>query len=82
MHNRIPRFSSSDLAYASALAPFAAPQSHAQSFGANHAGGAMVLIPGMIQAPWQAQVYRLAYEKALADTAPPKHFTRYFSVWN
>ena len=42
----------------------------------------MVLVPGVVAAPWQAQIYRLAYEKALADTAPPRHFARFFSVWN
>ncbi|HEX3726082.1 MAG TPA: hypothetical protein VHV08_07550 [Pirellulales bacterium] len=43
----------------------------------------LVMMPCMMpQAPWQAQLYRLAYEQAVAQTAPPRHFSRFFSVWN
>lgn len=45
--------------------------------------GGMMLVPMMIgQAHFQAQLYRLAYEQALADLAPPRHHRRFFSVWN
>lgn len=43
----------------------------------------MVALPVALQVgPWQAQLYRMAYERALADLAPPRHMTRFFSVWN
>jgi hypothetical protein len=54
----------------------------AQFQGARPQGGMMV-VPMMIgQAHFQAQLYRLAYEQALADLAPPRHHRRFFSVWN
>ena len=31
--------------------------------------------------PWQQEIYRLAYERALA-AARPRHHRRFFSVWN
>ena len=43
----------------------------------------MVLVP--CAAPviaWQAQLYRLAYEQAVAQLAPPRHMTHFFSQWN
>ena len=56
--------------------------SHAvQTFGASSTQ-TMVMVPSVTLASWQEQVYRLAYQKALADTAPPRHFARFFSVWN
>jgi len=33
------------------------------------------------QAQWQAQVFQLAYQQAVADLAPPVHFRR-FAAWN
>ena len=33
-------------------------------------------------AQWQAQIFRWAYQQAVADLAPPEHFRRFFSVWN
>lgn len=44
---------------------------------------AMVIVPLMVrQGTWQAELYRLAYERALADLTPPWHHRRFFSVWN
>jgi hypothetical protein len=42
-----------------------------------------VLVPLMgTPAGWQAELYRRAYEKAVADLAPPRYLSRFFSVWN
>ena len=47
------------------------------------ASTSMVYVPLMApQAVWQAQLYKLAYEKAAADLAPPRHYRRFFSIWN
>lgn len=66
MHrNRIQRFTAADFAYAAAFAQLpAAHQQAAQTFGSSQGAGTMVFLPSVVQAPWQAQVYRLAYEKA------------------
>jgi hypothetical protein len=43
----------------------------------------VVLVPcaaGVVT--WQAQVFQLAYQQAVAQLAPPRHLTRYFSIWN
>ena len=80
--NRIARFSSPDFHGSAAFAQLAvAIAPTAQTFGG---GGSqtMVVLPSVTLASWQEQVYRLAYQKALADTAPPRHFARFFSVWN
>jgi hypothetical protein len=80
--NRISRFTEDQFSYpVFAVRHAASAQSlaGAQTFGGN--GNAMVLVPGTVQAPWQVQLYRLAYEKALIDTAPPQYLKR-FSVWN
>ena len=43
----------------------------------------IVLLPALWRpAAWQHLVYRLAYQQALADTAPPAYLRRFFSVWN
>lgn len=43
----------------------------------------MAMVPLLApQASWQNQLYRMAYEKAVADLTPPRHFDRFFSVWN
>jgi len=43
----------------------------------------LVIVPVPLQqSQWQAELYRWAYERALADLAPPRHFPRFFSVWN
>jgi hypothetical protein len=84
--NRIARFSAS---FPSSVAPAhraLAAVPAAPTFGAANAQAAnaqaMVLMPSVSLASWQEQVYRLAYQKALVDTAPPRHFARFFSVWN
>jgi hypothetical protein len=79
--NRIARFSASlpGSVVPAQRALTTAPA--AQTFGAANAQ-AMVLVPSITLASWQEQVYRLAYQKALIDTAPPRHFARFFSVWN
>jgi hypothetical protein len=85
--NRISRFSASNFVGAAAFVPLPTVVANsgvsqaAPSFGASNAQ-TMVLIPTVTLATWQQQVYRLAYQKALADTAPPRHFARFFSVWN
>lgn len=80
--NRISRFLAADFADAAAFAQMPAIQSQAAAtFGVTNQS-TMVMVPSVTLASWQAQVYRLAYQKALADTAPPRHFTRFFSVWN
>ena len=44
---------------------------------------AMVMVPCPVQqASWQAQLYQLAYQRAVAQMAPPRGAERYFSVWN
>lgn len=44
---------------------------------------AVVLVPCAVHVvAWQAQLYRLAYEQALVQLAPPSYMTRFFSVWN
>jgi hypothetical protein len=43
----------------------------------------MVMVPVMAQqATWQAQLYQLAYQQAVAALTPPRHHRRFFSVWN
>jgi hypothetical protein len=79
--NRISRYLDADLS-ASFPQWQAAHATSAVTVGGGSQSGSMVLIPGVVQTSWQAQVYRLAYEKALADTAPPRHLSRFFSVWN
>jgi hypothetical protein len=34
------------------------------------------------QAAWQAQLYQAAYERARAAAEVPRHYRRFFSVWN
>ena len=42
-----------------------------------------VFVPMAVHpATWQAQLYRMAYEQALVDLAPPGHHRRFFSSWN
>jgi hypothetical protein len=53
------------------------------SAGAATAVVSLMMVPvATAQASWQSQLYQLAYARALADLAPPKHFDRFFSVWN
>ncbi len=33
-------------------------------------------------AAWQAQLYQAAYERARAAAEVPRHYRRFFSVWN
>jgi hypothetical protein len=82
MFSNIPRFLAADFVYAAAFAPVTSHASVATFGAANHSQSTMVMMPNITLAPWQEQVYRLAYQKALADTAPPRHFARFFSVWN
>ncbi len=59
------------------------PQPKLAAAGSALAPRSMILVPAMAgPASWQAQLYRIAYERAIADLAPPAHFRRYFSVWN
>jgi hypothetical protein len=85
--NRISRFLAADFSYAAAFTPVAShagaamgAANHSQNTAVMHS--TMVAMPSITLASWQEQVYRLAYQKALADTAPPRHFARFFSVWN
>jgi hypothetical protein len=44
---------------------------------------AMVMVPCPVQqASWQAQLYQLAYQRAVAQVAPPRSVDHYSSVWN
>ena len=53
----------------------------ASSAGASSRG--MVAVPVMVQqGTWQAQLYQLAYQQAVAALSPPRHHRRFFSVWN
>ncbi len=76
-HNRIARYTHRFASWS----PAPAVTATATAFGQSQQAG-MVLVPVMIQAPWQAELYRRAYQQALADLAPPRHMQRYFSVWN
>ena len=74
-HNRIARFRSSETSF---LVP-AQPAQVATRAGA----GTMIVVPmALQQAAWQAQLYQLAYERAVADFGFARHFARFFSVWN
>jgi hypothetical protein len=43
----------------------------------------MVLMPATSeQAYWHAQLYRMAYQRAVADREPPRYMQRFFAVWN
>jgi hypothetical protein len=33
-------------------------------------------------AAWQAQLYQAAYQRARAQAEVPRHYRRFFSVWN
>ena len=33
-------------------------------------------------AAWQQEIYRLAFERAKAAAEVPRHYRRFFSVWN
>jgi hypothetical protein len=48
----------------------------------NGASG-MIYLPVVAPlANWQAYLYQMAYQRAVADLAPPRHHRRFFSVWN
>ena len=40
-----------------------------------------VIVPFPV-ATWQQELYRLAYEKALADLATPRHHRVFAASWN
>jgi hypothetical protein len=43
----------------------------------------MVWVPATaMNVTWQSELYRMAYEQAVIDLEPPRHFDRYFSAWN
>jgi hypothetical protein len=43
----------------------------------------MIYLPALAPlANWQAYLYQIAYQRAVADLAPPRHHGRFFSVWN
>jgi len=47
------------------------------------ASAGMIIVPVTVHpGSWQAQLYRMAYEQARAELAPPRHHTRFFTVWN
>jgi hypothetical protein len=48
--------------------------------GSSTAMVAVSLAPQAIT--WQQTLYQLAYQKAVAQLAPPRHHSRFFSVWN
>jgi hypothetical protein len=79
-YNRIARYARR-LSAASSVFATEAQQPSTTKHPAGHVG--IVMVPVMAQQVlWQAQLYRLAYERALADVAAPRHFHRFFSVWN
>ncbi len=70
-HNRIEQNRLQSVSWAQSVAPG----------GAAPAG--LVAVPiAMAQASLHAQLYKIAYERALADLAGPRYLTRFFSVWN
>ena len=45
--------------------------------------GFVVCPPQLAMAqPWQQEIYRLAYERALAAVEVPRHYRLLFSCWN
>jgi len=47
------------------------------------AAASMICVPVMAPAAnWQAYLYQMAYARAVAELAPPRHHRRFFSVWN
>jgi len=45
-------------------------------------GFAMFPVQLVMLAAWQQEIYRLAYERALAQTQLPRHHRQLFAVWN
>jgi len=74
--NRISRYFEADSSPIWARAHEQSPSTYSQAAG-------MVLVPATaVNVSWQSELYRLAYEQAVIDLEPPRHFDRYFSVWN
>jgi hypothetical protein len=68
---------------ASPLSHAPAPKSHPQPPLANVPPGFVVCPPHVALAnSWQAEIYRLAYERAQAQTQLPRFHRLLFSVWN
>jgi hypothetical protein len=56
---------------------------HASAGPAGVPQGFAVCPPQLMTAnPWQQEIYRLAYERALAAIQVPRHHRWLFSVWN
>ena len=75
--NRMTRFESDP------AGPSPKPQSDARQPGPAVPPGFAVCPPQLMAAgAWQQQIYRLAYEQALAAVQLPRHHRWLFSVWN
>ena len=73
-HNRITSYQVAE--------PFVATgvSSTANPLGSSTAMVAVTLAPQAIT--WQQTLYQMAYQKAVAQLAPPRHHSRFFTVWN
>ncbi len=70
IHNRITRLADYSNVFATATHPTAIAVGSA-SYGSQ--GSANVMVPWTTLAGWQQELYRMAYEQALVDTARPRH---------
>lgn len=70
IHNRITRLADYSHVFATASHAAAVAVGSA-SFGSP--GSANVMVPWTTLASWQQELYRMAYEQALLDTARPRH---------
>jgi hypothetical protein len=78
-HNRITRY----MRGPSLVGFFQTKMSQATVAPSSGRPTSVVMVPcATNQVAWQAQLYRLAYERAVAQLAPPRHLRRFFSVWN
>ncbi|HTM54295.1 MAG TPA: hypothetical protein VL175_09705 [Pirellulales bacterium] len=73
-HNRITSYQVAAQLVATGVSSAASP------LGSSTAMVAVTLAPQAIT--WQQTLYQMAYQKAVAQLAPPRHHSRFFSVWN
>jgi hypothetical protein len=78
--NRITRYTDRMSAYFPAEQPYQPPQ--AQPAPVPPAGFVVCPLHVAVAQAWQQEVYRRAYEEAVAATQVPRHIRRMFSSWN
>lgn len=73
-HNRISRLAdyATDYSNVFAAAGHTSTTATSQCFHGSQ-GGSTVIVTWTTLATWQQELYRMAYEQALLDTAPPRH---------